>query len=211
MSKRPSISFSEFSVPQKGVAIVLVAKGGGFAQEAAQAVGGAEKIARIVEISGFSGALGKTAEAIETAEGGVDKIVLVGVGEPGKLGNDDWIRIGGAAFSRIGKAERATLTLALPEATIAGDEAAEAALGMILRSYGFDRYKTRKNDENGEPKHAAKVNFCVADVASAKKPSRSPKRSPMACFRRAIWSMNRPTCSVRWNSPRKPKSWKSSA
>lgn len=66
MSKRPSISFSEFEVPQKGVAVVLVAKGGGFADEAAKAVGGAEKIARIADISGFTGALGKTAEAIET-------------------------------------------------------------------------------------------------------------------------------------------------
>src|SRR5690606_22827321 len=164
MSKRPSISFSDFAAPEKGVSIVLVAKGGGFADEAALAAGGAEKIRRIAEISGFTGALGKTAEAIETTPGGVEKIVLVGVGEPGKLGNDDWLKIGGAAFARIGKAERATVTLALPETTIAGDEAADLALGMILRSYKFERYKTRKNNEdNGDPKHAAKVSICVAD------------------------------------------------
>ncbi|PWL18177.1 leucyl aminopeptidase [Falsochrobactrum shanghaiense] len=169
MSKRPSISFSEFSAPQKGVSIVLVAKGGGFTDEAAQAAGGADKIRRIIEVSGFSGALGKTAEAIETSGDDVEKIVLVGVGEPGKLGNDDWIRIGGAAFSRIGKSTRATVTLALPETTIAGDEAADVALGMILRSYDFNRYKTRKDEENGEPKHAAKISLCVADTASAKK------------------------------------------
>ncbi len=169
MSKRPSISFSAFGAPEKGAAIVLVAKGGGFAEEAAQAVGGAEKIARILEISDFTGALGKTAEAIETSAGGIDKIILVGVGEPGKLGNDDWLKIGGAAFSRIGKSERATVTLALPETTIAGDEAADVALGMILRSYTFDRYKTRKNEENSEPKHAAKITINVADTHSAKK------------------------------------------
>ncbi|RRY18142.1 leucyl aminopeptidase [Brucella anthropi] len=170
MSKRPSISFSDFAAPEKGVSIVLVAKGGGFADEAAQAAGGAEKIKRIAEISGFTGALGKTAEAIETTSSGVDKIVLVGVGEPGKLGNDDWLKIGGAAFSRIGKAERATVTLALPETTIAGDEAADFALGMILRSYKFERYKTRKNnEENGDPKHAAKISICVADPHTAKR------------------------------------------
>ncbi|ANG95555.1 leucyl aminopeptidase [Brucella pseudogrignonensis] len=169
MSKRPSISFSEFSAPQKGVSIVLVAKGGGFAEEAGHAAGGAEKITRIAEIAGFTGALGKTAEAIDTSEGGVDKIVLVGVGDPGELGNDDWIKIGGAAFSRIGKAERATLTLALPETTIAGDEAGDVALGMILRSYEFNRYKTRKSEENAEPKHAAKIHIQTADVHSAKR------------------------------------------
>lgn len=169
MSKRPSISFGEFTTPEKGISIVLVAKGGDFADEAAKAAGGADKIRRIAEVSGFTGALGKTAEAIETAAGGVDKIVLVGVGEPGKLGNDDWLKIGGAAFSRIGKAERATVTLALPETTIAGDEAADMALGMILRSYKFDRYKTRKNEENDDPKRAAKINICVADTHTAKR------------------------------------------
>lgn len=169
MSKRPSISFSKFETPEKGAAIVLVAKGGGFEDVAAEAVGGADKIKRIIEVSGFTGGLGKTAEAIETSSNGVEKIILVGVGEPGKLGNDDWLKIGGAAFSCIGKSERATLTLALPETSIAGDEAADAALGMILRSYKFDRYKTTKKDDNGEPKHAAKINICVADPASAKK------------------------------------------
>ncbi len=170
MSKRPSISFSEFSAPEKGVAIVLVAKGGAFCDEAAQAVGGADRIARIAEITGFSGALGKTAEAVATTAGGVEKIVLVGVGEPGQLGNDDWIRIGGAAFARIGKGERATLTLAVPDTSVAGDEAADVALGMILRAYAFDRYKTKKKDDNGETgKHAAKVTICVADPKSAGK------------------------------------------
>ena len=83
MSKRPSISFSDFKAPEKGVAIILVAKGGSFAEEAANAVGGADKIKRIIEISGFTGALGKTAEAIETNGNAIDKIVLVGVGEAG--------------------------------------------------------------------------------------------------------------------------------
>ncbi len=169
MSKRPTISFGDFETPEKGVAIVLVAKGGAFAEEAGQAVGGGDRIARIAQISGFTGALGKTAEAIGTAAHGVEKIVLVGVGDPGRLGNDDWVKIGGAAFSRIGRSERATVTLALPEATVAGDEAADFALGMILRSYAFDRYRTQKKEENGEPKHAAKVRLCVADPAAAKK------------------------------------------
>lgn len=168
MSKRPSVSFAEFSAPQRGVSIVLVAKGGNFAEEAAQAVGGAQKISRICEISGFSGTLGKTTEAIEASSDGIEKIVLVGVGDPAKLGNDDWLKIGGAAFSRIGKSDRATITLALPETTIAGDEAADVALGALLRSYEFNRYKTRKDEEKEEPKASAKINICVADVASAK-------------------------------------------
>ena len=59
--------------------------------------------------------------------------------------------------------------MALPETTIAGDEAADVALGMILRAYKFDRYKTRKKDDSGEPKHAPKITIATADIHAAKK------------------------------------------
>ncbi len=144
MSKRPTISFGDFETPEKGVAIVLVAKGGAFAEEAGQAVGGGDRIARIAQISGFTGALGKTAEAIGTAAHGVEKIVLVGVGDPGRLGNDDWVKIGGAAFSRIGRSERATVTLALPEATVAGDEAADFVWNMRWRGHDIIRKRVAR-------------------------------------------------------------------
>ena len=171
MSKHPSISFAEFSAPEKGAVVVLVAKGGHVLDEVAELVGGADKIKRILEISGFKGALGKTAEAIETT-GKLDKIVLVGVGDPAKLGNDDWLKIGGAAFAGLGKSDRASVLLALPEASIAGDEAADFALGMALRSYKFDRYKTKKSDDGeqgDDAKNHAKITINVADPASAKK------------------------------------------
>lgn len=168
MSKRPSIEFSDFTAPKTGASIVLVAKGGGFAEEAAAFAGGAEKIRKLIEMSGFNGKLGTTAEAINTEASGVERLVLVGVGKVEKLGNDDWVRIGGAAFSQIGKSTEVAVALALPEQTIADDEAADFALGMVLRSYDFDKYKTKKDDKDSAKKNAATIKISVASPDSAK-------------------------------------------
>ncbi|RCS23163.1 leucyl aminopeptidase [Phyllobacterium salinisoli] len=169
MSKRPSIGFSEFSTPEKGLAIILVTKDGKFAREAEAAVS-ASLITRLIEVTDFKGKLGATAETMTPEDTGVDRVVLVGVGDPAKLGHDDWIRIGGAAYSKIGHAGTVSVTLALPEVPISADNAADFALGLMLRGYRFDKYKTKKNDDNGnEPKSGAKITLQTDDPSAAKK------------------------------------------
>ncbi|MBB2970286.1 leucyl aminopeptidase [Mesorhizobium sp. RMAD-H1] len=169
MSKRPSIGFSEFSAPEKGVAIVLVTKDGKFAREA-EAIGGASLIARLIEISQFKGKLGATAETMAPEGAGIDRVVLVGVGDPAKLANDDWLKIGGAAFSRIGHSSTASVTFALPETQLLPENAADFALGMLLRAYRFDKYKTKKNEDNGEePKGGVKITLQAENPSAAKK------------------------------------------
>lgn len=42
--------------------------------------------------------MGKNEEEIEKKKEGVEKIVIVGVGEKGKIGNEDWMKIGGEEF-----------------------------------------------------------------------------------------------------------------
>ena len=46
------------------------------------------------------------------------------------------------------------------------------ALGAELRSYSFDRYKTKRGDDD-KPKGAARVVFLVADAAAARKAHKS--------------------------------------
>jgi len=169
MSKRPSIGFSEFSAPEKGVAIVLVTRDGKFAREA-EAIGGASLITRLIEISDFKGKLGATTETMAPEGAGIDRVVLVGVGNPAKLQSDDWIRIGGAAFSRIGHSGAASVTFALPETQLSPENTADFALGMLLRAYRFEKYKTKKNDDNGEePKGGVKITLQTDNPSAAKK------------------------------------------
>ncbi|GGA92683.1 putative cytosol aminopeptidase [Brucella endophytica] len=169
MSKYPEIGFSSFSTPEKDAVILLVTQDGKFAPEA-EAIGGGELISRLVEITGFKGKLGATVETLLPGEKGADRLVLVGAGDPAKLKADDWIRIGGAAFSKIGKAKAASAVLALPDSAVSPQNAADFALGMLLRAYRFDKYKTKKNDDfSDEPRHSVNVTLQTADPASARK------------------------------------------
>jgi leucyl aminopeptidase len=170
MSKHPAIGFSHFSASEKGVAIVLVTKEGKFASQADASAGDASLISRLIEVTDFKGKLGATAETMAPSGANIDRLVLVGVGNPAKLKGDDWLKIGGAAFAKIGQAKAASAVLALPEATISPENAADFALGMLLRAYRFEKYKTKKNDDNdAEPKGSVKITLQTADPAAAEK------------------------------------------
>lgn len=163
MSKGLKINFSEFKNAESGAAVVLVAKGGLFSEEAAAFAGGSDKVQQLIDAAEFSGKLGATAETT-LFDGGLKKLVLVGVGKAEKLGNDDWLRIGGAALAAAKTADIQVM-LTLPEQTVAGDEAADFALGMMLGNYEFNKYKTKKDAET--KKKDANVTICVADTAAA--------------------------------------------
>ena len=82
--------------------------------------------------------------------------------------------LGGYVMGRISEGSVATVMFDLPgepaSVPIAG-LAAELSLGMQLRSYRFDQYKTKKEDpDKGAP---ARVTIAVADVAEARKRARA--------------------------------------
>jgi leucyl aminopeptidase len=170
MSKRPSISFAKFAAVESGTAILLVAAEGKVAAEAESVVGPA-LLSRIIDVSEFKGKLAASLSTIAPAGTELERVVLAGAGDPAKLKGDDWLKIGGAALSKIGTAKNVAVVLALPGAGISAENAAEFALGMLLRSYTFDKYKTKKDDGDGEKqeKFAAKITIHVADPQAAKK------------------------------------------
>ena len=170
MSKRPSISFAKYAAIEKGTAILLVGKDGNVASEAESVVGQA-LLSRIIDVSEFKGKLAATLTTLAPA-GELEKLILVGTGDPAKLKADDWLKIGGAAFSKLGKAKNAAVVLALPDAEVSAGNIAEFALGMLLRSYAFDKYKTKKgkdDEDSGASKSSANITIQVADPSAAKK------------------------------------------
>src|SRR5204862_6409665 len=59
--------------------------------------------------------------------------------------------------------------LDVPGAKSSGKQAANLAAGISLRSYASDKYKTRKDKDDAEPKKPVKVTIHTADPAAAKK------------------------------------------
>jgi leucyl aminopeptidase len=170
MSKRPSISFAKFAAVENGTAILLVATEGKAAAEAESVIGQA-LLSRIIDVADFKGKLAASVSTIAPAGTELERVVLVGTGDPAKMKADDWLKIGGAALSKIGKAKHVSVILALRDTEISAANAAEFALGMLLRSYTFDKYKTKqgKDEDEKQEKFAANITIQVADPQAAKK------------------------------------------
>jgi leucyl aminopeptidase len=87
------------------------------------------------------------------APAGLDasRLVVVGVA-PGKDNAPiDFIALGGFAFGKVAGAKRVEVAFEAPSGTWDGAAAADFALGLRLRGYRFDKYKTRKkeSEDNG--------------------------------------------------------------
>ncbi|MDQ0315629.1 leucyl aminopeptidase [Amorphus orientalis] len=169
MTASPTISFVEASRPVDGVVIVLVGENaalGAIGREIDEASDGLLK--RAMELASFKGKRLKTLELLAPAGLGYERIVLVGIGG-GEPSESEWTDIGGAAFGALAarkSARKATLVAERPDgARVDTGAAMQMALGMRLRAYGFDRYKT-KSEDNGSSE-GIDIAFAVADPSEA--------------------------------------------
>jgi leucyl aminopeptidase len=99
----------------------------------------------------------------------VSRLIAIGVGKPSKDKPTDFVKLGGVALGKVpASAKTATIFAELPEGPFDADVAADFALGMKLRGYAFQRYKTKpKEDEEKPPK--VTVTLAVGDVGAARR------------------------------------------
>ncbi|RTL98967.1 MAG: leucyl aminopeptidase [Hyphomicrobiales bacterium] len=180
MTSRPSISFAKFAAPKKGSVFVFAADGGGLG-EAAKACDPAGALARAFPVADFSGKFASSAEVLAPEGTSVDRLVAIGAGKVSALDDNAWLKLGGAVAASLRKATEVAVILDLPELRADGRQAAGLAAGILLRSYAFDKYKTRKDKEDGqsdskaadtrkaERAKPARITIHCADPAAAKK------------------------------------------
>ncbi len=145
------VSFDKLALPTSGALVILVEKDTpftGLAAEADNAVGGS--LSKAKDVSNFTGATGQSKEIIAPVGLNVDRILLLGIGDGIKT-NQQGLNAGAsvtAALSLSGS-EEATI--------IANDETAVSlAEGALLRSYRFDKYRT-KEPESKKPTLASVI------------------------------------------------------
>src|SRR5690606_6280606 len=80
-----------------------------------------------------------------------------------------WLKLGGTIAASLRKGGEATIVLDVPGVTIGDVDAANLAAGILLRSYSFDKYKTKKPEGEDEPKKPVKVTIQCAEPAKARK------------------------------------------
>ncbi len=127
------------------------------------------QIARAAAAAGFSGKARAILDLLAPAGADFDRLVLIGTGAPAEIGEKDWVDLGGAAAGALGKAKTAAVLFERPDGGDAGKTApADFALGMKLRAYAFDNYRTDGNDDGESRKEPVKVTIHVANAAGAR-------------------------------------------
>jgi leucyl aminopeptidase len=166
-----NITFAAPSVPSSGALVVGVLEGKKLTPTAAslnkQADGALE---RALANGSFSGKKGELLEIVAPANLKNSRILLVGLGEPAKLGEKELQDLGGAAAARLLASgdDKATFFIdKLRGGKSAPERAANYAYGALLRSYRFDKYKTKEKPEK-KPK-LKEIKVMVEDAAAAKR------------------------------------------
>jgi leucyl aminopeptidase len=154
------ILFVKPVLPRAGALVLPLTEGfalEGLAKQADEAMGGA--IGRGLEAAGFKGRKGQ-AVTLWAPGGHLSRVVAVGLGTAGG-GVQAAEAAGGAALPAIASEVEATIASeALPAA-----EVAAFALALRLRSYRFDRYRSKESAED-KPK-LTRVTVATPDVAAA--------------------------------------------
>ena len=167
MSMSIEISFSKTSKPSGGLVIAL-----GSVSEpvspAARTIDPAGQLDKAVKVSGFAGKSLTSADIIAPVDSPADRIALLGTGDPDKLTPHDWLRIGGKIVPLISKSRKVTVLLGKgPEPS--PEAAADMALGLLMRAYSFDLYKTKKGEDDDDGGRKVSVVFQHEDPAGCKK------------------------------------------
>ncbi|TXM88072.1 leucyl aminopeptidase, partial [Methylobacterium sp. WL103] len=95
-----------------------------------------------------------------------DRLVVVGLGTDKDRGKIDWPVLGGFTAGKVAGRE-ARVVLDWPGAAAMPADAADFALGARLRSYAFDRYKTKKKPEAEDAKAATTLTLMLAGLLLA--------------------------------------------
>ncbi|MDE2464731.1 MAG: leucyl aminopeptidase [Alphaproteobacteria bacterium] len=166
------ISFSSPTTATGGALIVAALAGGAFTASAAEAdrmAGGALK--RALDVSRFSGKLGQMLEVLAPAQVKASRILLVGLGAAEELDGLKAEQIAADVTGRLLSSGEKSIHFAVdrPRGLKLDDAelAAHLAMGVELRAYSFDKYRTRQLDERAAT--VRKVTIGTKDVAGARK------------------------------------------
>ena len=168
MSRKIEISFARSMKPTGAVAVLPVMEG---ADPAAigNDVAPADTLAKAVAIAKFKGKPATDLDIVTPAGSTADRLLLVGTGKASARDADFWIKLGGTIRSAARRSEKVVIYLDGLEPAATGADVADLALGMLLKGYSFDRYKTRKSQSDKSEAEKQKVTIVTSAATAAKK------------------------------------------
>jgi leucyl aminopeptidase len=170
MDETTRLEFAQLSRVPKGVLILFCEEGVKFGPASSKILAATRGLVqRAAAADRFTGKSGSALDIIAPAGLAVGRLVILGVGKAAKLKAQDFVKLGGAARGKMPPSTReATIFAELPGGALKPDQVADIAIGLRLRAYVFDRYKTKRK-EGEEPPAKAKITIAVGNVAAAHK------------------------------------------
>ena len=159
-----SIDFADATLPASGALALLVAEGAALAGIAAELDEACDSaLTRALAAAKFTGKKGSSCTILAPGAG-ISRVVVIGLGKTGELSAHAAEEAGGAAAAALSGEPEA----AIDTGDLAPEHAASAAMGACLRSYRFDRYRTKEKAED-KPKltHLSVLTSDAAATATA--------------------------------------------
>ena len=212
MSGAVKIAFGALSASKGSALVVFVGADMKPAPTVTAQFGDLEPLIRAAaKASGFRGAQRTALDILAPAGLDASRLMVVGVA-PGKDNAPvDFVTLGGFTFGKVTGAKRVEVAFEAPSGMWDGAAAADFALGLRLRGYRFDKYKTRRKDPEEDSLEAPDFVIGSSHAAPRARLRRSASLSPKGSSWRAIWSTSRPTSSFPPSSPIAPRRWRNSA
>ena len=153
MSAAVKISFGSLAAPKGGAYVVFVGADMKPAAAVTAEAGDLEPLIRAAaKAANFKGAQRTALDILAPAGLDASRLLVVGVA-PGKDNAPlDFVMLGGFVFGKTAGATKVEVAFEAPAGSWDGAAAADFALGLRMRGYKFDKYKTKKkenDDENG--------------------------------------------------------------
>jgi leucyl aminopeptidase len=163
------ISFAPLSAPVTGLLICLVGEDMALPEAASLPPAAGALFDRAAAQDGFKGKAGSFLDIIAPEKLAASRLIAAGIGKSADWKELDVIKLGGAICARLpDAANEASVVAATASGALSAEQAADLALGLRLRFYSFDRYKTKKKDGEAASRKRS-VTLLVADEKAARK------------------------------------------
>jgi leucyl aminopeptidase len=172
MAETPKISIVDLNTPVAGILVVITDENmalGSAAQAHLKPSG--DLLERVAKIEKFKGKQNKVLALTAPSGLKLEHVLVVGVGKAKDMKSENWLKLGGTIGGRLPAGARNVTVLAqLPGGKLSAEDAAQIGLGIKLRAYRFDRYKSKKKADGDDEKTAvAQIRIAVEDVAAGRK------------------------------------------
>ena len=156
----------------RGVLIVFCGENLKFGPATKKALAGVDtQVRRAAVADGFTGKNSAVLDIVAPSGLEAPRLIVIGSGKDTELKQRDVVKLGGIAMGKLPpKAAEATLLAEFGSGTLKPDQVADLALGIRLRAYSFDRYKTKRK-EGDERAEKVEVHLACANPAAAHKAS----------------------------------------